>query len=134
MHQQIRSRRPIQAPTGVFPPNESAGLSAWKSFTSYRSILVVFLISGSRGQNTPRKHPNSAFRAEFALRPRSHPSRKSSSFIQSITNGTEIKVRFQIINELDRNRREISLIVRFHLSTPNSTNERPALDNSLTEK
>ena len=34
MHQQICSRRPIQAPTGVFPPNESAGLSARSCVTS----------------------------------------------------------------------------------------------------
>jgi len=34
MHQQICSRRPIQAPTSVFPPNESAGLSARSCVTS----------------------------------------------------------------------------------------------------
>ena len=34
MRQQICSRRPIQAPTGVFPPNESAGLSARSCVTS----------------------------------------------------------------------------------------------------
>jgi len=34
MRQQICSRRPIQAPTGVFPPNESAGLSAHSGVTS----------------------------------------------------------------------------------------------------
>ena len=28
MRQKIRSRRPIKAPTGTFPPNKSAGLSA----------------------------------------------------------------------------------------------------------
>jgi len=34
MRQQICSIRPIQAPTGVFPPNESAGLSARSCVTS----------------------------------------------------------------------------------------------------
>jgi len=34
MRQQICSRRPIQAPTGVFPPKESAGLSARSCVTS----------------------------------------------------------------------------------------------------
>jgi hypothetical protein len=28
MRKKIRSRRPIKAPTGAFPPNKSAGLSA----------------------------------------------------------------------------------------------------------
>ena len=30
----VRSRRPIQAPIGVFPPNKSAGLSARSCVTS----------------------------------------------------------------------------------------------------
>ena len=34
MRQQICSRRPIQAPTGVFPPNKPAGLSARSCVTS----------------------------------------------------------------------------------------------------
>ena len=34
MRQQICSRRPIQAPTGIFPPNESVGLSARSCVTS----------------------------------------------------------------------------------------------------
>ena len=34
MRQQIRSRRPIKAPTGDFPPNMSAGLSARSCVTS----------------------------------------------------------------------------------------------------
>ena len=34
MRQQICSRRPIKAPAGVFPPNESAGLSARSCVTS----------------------------------------------------------------------------------------------------
>jgi len=34
MHSRIRPRRPIQAPTGVFPPNKSAGLSARSCVTS----------------------------------------------------------------------------------------------------
>jgi len=36
MHQQICSRRPIQAPTGVFPPNESAGLSSGDAEIGWR--------------------------------------------------------------------------------------------------
>ena len=47
--------------------------------------------------------------------------------LRKLTNGTEIKVRLLKINGLDRDLREISLIVRFHESSPNSTNERPAL-------
>ena len=35
MRWQIRSRRPIKAPTGVFPPNKSAGLSARSCITSH---------------------------------------------------------------------------------------------------
>ena len=36
MRQQIRSRRPMKAPTGAFPPNKSAGLSA-RSYVTFRS-------------------------------------------------------------------------------------------------
>ena len=45
-----------------------------------------------------------------------------------------MEVLFQIVNELDRNRREISLIFRFLKSSPNSTHERPALGSSVAEK
>ena len=44
MRQQIRSRRPIQAPTGVFPPNESAGLSARSCVTSQVHEAILWAI------------------------------------------------------------------------------------------
>ena len=43
--QQIFSRRPIRAPTGVFPPNKSAGLSARSCVTSQvheASLKAIF--------------------------------------------------------------------------------------------
>ena len=44
MCQQIRSRRPIEAPTGAFPPNKSAGLSARSRVTSqvHETFLRAF--------------------------------------------------------------------------------------------
>ena len=49
-------------------------------------------------------------------------NRTKSSATHFLTNGTELKV-----SEPTRNRREISLILRFPKSSPNCTNERPAL-------
>ena len=46
MHQQICSRRPIQAPTGVFPPNESAGLSARSCVVQHSSEVGLAAIRG----------------------------------------------------------------------------------------
>ena len=56
MRQQIRSRWPIRAPTGAFPPNKSAGLSARSCVTSQvqsQHRLSSFLLTkdGSRGCN-----------------------------------------------------------------------------------
>ena len=52
MRQQIRSRKPIQAPTiGAFPPNKSAGLSAHSCVTSqiHEAILwATFAPAGHR--------------------------------------------------------------------------------------
>ena len=54
-------------------------------------------------------------------------NRTRSSANQILTNGTELKVPLQKVSEPTRNRREISLILRFPKSSPNCTNERPAL-------
>ena len=54
MRQRIRSRRPIKAPTGAFPPNKSAGLSARScvTFQVHEAILwAIFLPQ----QNKKRK-------------------------------------------------------------------------------
>jgi len=51
MRQQMCSRRPIQAPTGVFPPNESAGLSARSCVTSHvheALLQAIFAPAGHR--------------------------------------------------------------------------------------
>ena len=51
MRQQIRSRRPMKAPTGAFPPNKSAGLSARScvTFQVHEAILwAIFAPAGHR--------------------------------------------------------------------------------------
>ena len=45
MSQQICSRRPIQAPSGVFPPSKSAGLSARSCVTSQAHEAFLRAIS-----------------------------------------------------------------------------------------
>ena len=44
MRQQIRSRRPMKAPTGAFPPNKSAGLSARSCVTSQVHEAILWAI------------------------------------------------------------------------------------------
>ena len=51
MRKRIRSRGPIKAPTGAFPPNKSAGLSAISCVTSqvHEAILwAIFAPAGHR--------------------------------------------------------------------------------------
>ena len=51
MRQQICSRRPFQAPTGVFPPNKPAGLSSRSCVTSqvHEALLrAIFAPAGHR--------------------------------------------------------------------------------------
>ena len=53
MRQQIRSRRPMKAPTGAFPPNKSAGLSARSCVMSqvHEAILrAIFCTSRTSSQ------------------------------------------------------------------------------------
>jgi len=54
MRQQICSRKPIQAPTGVFPPNKSAGLSARSCVTSQvHEAFLRAIFCPSRSQPAP---------------------------------------------------------------------------------
>ena len=69
MDEYLRSRRPLQAPTGVFPPNQPAGLSARLRVTSqvheanYRAIRL---------KKTSHRH-NAISQASIASRSLHHP-------------------------------------------------------------
>ena len=67
-NQQVCSRRPIQAPTDIFPPNESAGLSARSCVTSQvHEAILRAIFCPSRASSQYFSQAPSASRSQHRL-------------------------------------------------------------------